>query len=215
MLLEHINHLNTKRIILASSSPRRKKALKKMGLTYEVIVSSFPENLDKKSFSHPHLYAEENAKRKALDVFQMLVNKGESCDLLVGCDSIVVLDGLIIEKPSSKEDAVNILSKLSGRTHQTISGLCLLLGKHIHNGEPELVISSEITTVYFTQLTQSMINAYVETGIPFDKAGGYGIQDGYGTTFVEKIEGCYFNVTGFPIFLFAKHLHQLLLDNKL
>lgn len=125
--------------------------------------------------------------------------------------SLQVFGDDILEKPSSTENAVEMLTRLSGNTHDVLSGLVLLIPSP--EGEPQTFSFCEKTEVVFETLTEESIKAYVATGSPMDKAGGYGIQDGTGSSFISKIHGCYFNVTGFPTYRFAYQLKQLI-ENK-
>jgi len=140
-------------------------------------------------------------------------------DLIITADTIVVLGTTILEKPTSPENAFEMLSSLSGRKHNVFTAVCLLLPKVKDSNDPtNPFIKSfvEETEVEFTKwVTPEMISSYVETGSPLDKAGGYGIQDGTGGSFISRIKGCYFNVTGFPINRFCLELLQLIQDGKL
>lgn len=126
-MLEPIRHvLSKQRIILASGSPRRLEILKMIGLNFEVQTSKFEENLDKSKFAHPCEYVKENAKQKAIEVWSRLSTK-ESCpDLVIGADTVVTLYDEIIEKPRDKEDAFDMLKKLSGNRHQVFTGVALI-----------------------------------------------------------------------------------------
>jgi septum formation protein len=221
MIESSLDYLNSKRIILASASPRRKTALENLGLKFEVIPSSFAENLDKSLFKSPNDYVLETARQKTLNVYNTLVAKREKFDLLIGADSIVVLDDKIIEKPIDRDDAKKILRSLSGRSHFVYSAVVLLTPTDKTNrnssehSSPQVLSFFERTEVFFYELTDDMISAYVATGLPMDKAGAYGIQDGKASSFVTHIIGCYWNVTGFPVHAFCKHLLILLKEKKL
>jgi septum formation protein len=115
-----------------------------------------------------------------------------------------------VEKPTSTENAVEMLANLSGRAHYVLSGLILLVPSA---DGPKVFSFCETTEVVFTALTQETIKAYVATGSSMDKSGGYGIQDGIASSFVSKLNGCYFNVTGFPTFRFCYQLRELI-ENK-
>jgi septum formation protein len=172
-------------IILASQSPRRKELLYHMGLDFEIISKNVPEDLIEEE---PLEAAGKLALKKALAVAEDL-----SGEIVIGADTIVVLEGKILGKPDSFETAREMLAALSGRYHQVITGVAVVDSR---SGKYQL--EQETTGVYFRQLTDAMINSYVESGEPFDKAGAYGIQ-GKGGLFVTKLEGCYFNVVGLPI----------------
>jgi len=126
-MLEPIRHiLSRQRNVLASSSPRRKEILSCVGLNFDCISSKFEENLDKQSFSHPIEYVKENAKQKAISVWKQLVSNGSKSDLIIGCDTVVTLEGVIYEKPKDTEEAIHILTKLSGKTHTVFTGVALV-----------------------------------------------------------------------------------------
>ena len=233
-MLEPIRHLlKHRRIVLASASERRKQLLAAVGLDFEAISSNFAENLPKESFSHPIEYVKENAKQKAIDVWNQLTqNRIQAQPLLViGCDTVVTLDDQIFEKPKDKEDAVNILTKLSANKHTVYTGVALVTnndqngagdnsgpsssreGRPESNNSDEYVVTTfhEGTDVYMTELSDAIIKAYVSTGEPLDKAGAYGIQ-GIGATLVESIKGDYFNVVGLPLHRLSKELYYMYIE---
>lgn len=123
-MLEPLRHvLSAKRIILCSGSPRRKELLNQIGLKFEIIPSSFEENLDKASFSHPSAYVKENARRKALDVWRSLSADTDSQpDLIIGADTVVSMEDKIFGKPKDEEDAIDMLTALSGKKHTVFTG---------------------------------------------------------------------------------------------
>ncbi|XP_070554147.1 probable bifunctional dTTP/UTP pyrophosphatase/methyltransferase protein [Ptychodera flava] len=208
MLQPILHKLESQRVVLASGSPRRKEILKNVGLTFEVIKSQFKENLDKSSFSSPIDYVSETAKQKTEDVANRL--KGPGCpDLIIGADTIVTLEGKILEKPKDREDAFNMLSALSGRTHTVHTAMVIVTPTENSSKNPfQMINFNESTDVVFGHLTPEIINAYIDTGEPMDKAGGYGIQ-ALGGTLVQSINGDYYNVVGFPLHNFCKHLMKL------
>ncbi len=173
-------------IILASKSPRRTELLKKIVSHFEVKFSNIDENLNG-GFA-PHELAVKLSRLKAQSVSQNF-NKG----LIIGADSIVVLNSTILGKPKDAAEANEMLNKLSGKTHQVITGFSVL------NASDMVFVSDHaVTDVKFRELTSREIQKYVKHNKPYDKAGAYGIQDEAGL-FVEKINGCYFNVMGLPI----------------
>ncbi|XP_064609739.1 probable bifunctional dTTP/UTP pyrophosphatase/methyltransferase protein [Liolophura sinensis] len=212
-MLQPIMHvLNAKKIVLASGSPRRKQILENIGLKFEVIPSLFEENLDKTKFEHVYDFVKETARKKVLDV-AMRMGKQKTCsDLYIGADTVVTMDNQIYEKPTSVENAFETLSKFSGRYHTVYTGVVLLRPKAdgCLTSEEGYHMSQfhETTEVLMTDMTPEVIQAYIDTGEPMDKAGGYGIQ-ALGSTLVEGIKGDYFNVMGFPVFRFAKELVSL------
>ena len=187
------------RIVLASGSPRRVEILNSiLKLDAKVVPSTFPEDLDKSRFT-PQEYVQENARRKADEVFQRLASGGEMPSCVVGADTVVVQGGRILEKPRDAADATRMLEALSGSTHQVFTGCALIYG----SGGPHVFV--EATDVRFANLCAEDIAAYVATGEPNDKAGGYGIQ-ALGGAFVQGLSGCYYNVMGFPMHRFCAEL---------
>jgi septum formation protein len=180
-------------LILASNSPRRRYLLKQAGLHFSVIPSRVDE--DSISVSSPALYAKELAIAKAMDVAGIHPDSW-----VIGADTIVLIDGLILGKPDSKAHAVEMLGRLSGQTHQVITGYCICrksMGKHI--------VDSVTTEVTFKTLSRREIEWYTHTSEPFDKAGAYAIQ-GLGTFLVKSIHGSYSNVVGLPVCEVIEHL---------
>lgn len=173
-------------MILASGSPRRRMLLESLGLKFEVIPPPDEERIV--TGDDPRRVAENLAIQKARRVSELVPPA-----LILAADTIVVKDGEIMGKPCDREDAVEMLRRLSGGEHQVITGVCLIDVA----GRRELV-DSEVTTVYFRQLSELEISRYVDSGEPFDKAGGYGIQ-GLGGVLVSRIEGCFYNVVGLPL----------------
>jgi len=186
--INNIIKLN-KKLILASKSPRRKKLLDNLGFVFEVIESGYKEDKTN-GVSDFRKYAIDSAFNKANDVAQ---RQEKNC-LVLGADTIVVLENEILHKPKDKADALNILRTLSNRTHEVLTGVAII------DTESNRVIENVQTTeVTFRELSDDEIQAYIESGSPMDKAGGYGIQDDFGAVFVQKINGCYYNVVGLPL----------------
>ncbi|CAH0516903.1 unnamed protein product [Peronospora belbahrii] len=212
VLLKHLDH---HRVILASQSPRRFELLRDCGLCFEVIPSSFEENLPKEQFPTPDRYVLENAKQKALDVLNRVSHEKQAhsklSTIVIGCDTVVVLDGIILEKPEDEEDAFNMLTKLSGRVHDVFSGVALITAKRGMNN-PHLFY--EKTSLLFGHLEPEDIRAYIATGEPMDKAGAYGLQ-GQARCFVKEIHGCSNNVIGFPVQRFCQELKYLASRNEM
>lgn len=184
---------NIPRLVLASGSPRRRELLEKLGLSFTVTVSDLDESIDS---SDPAFVVENLAEAKARAV-GMQVARLHSVDLspvlILGADTIVVLDNEILGKPRDKDDAVRMLKQLSGRFHQVFTGVSLL---EIPGDKVRTIHT--VTDVHFRDLDSSEIEAYVQTGEPMDKAGAYALQ-GIASAFVRKIEGCYTNVIGLPV----------------
>lgn len=191
-------------IILASSSPRRKEILTNLGLKFNVVTPNCDEEID--NMLPPGEYVETLAERKGRNVLEKLKAKGTdlSDKLIVSCDTIVYFDygqSIILGKPKDDREAYLMLSLLSDSWHSVYSGLCLISGEN----EEKPYVSSIETRVKFKMISDAQIDAYIETLEPFGKAGAYGIQL-MGGTFVEKIEGDYFNIVGFPVSLFTDML---------
>jgi len=187
----------TPRIILASTSPRRKELLAFLRLPFEVVPSHADESTPE-SWT-PQQIVETLAARKAEAVVNTAAQSKEA-GLVIGSDTIVVLDGSVLGKPADHADAVRMLTALQGRTHRVYTGVAC-----IHTGTGELLVRHRQTEVTMKPLSQEQIVAYVNTGEPSDKAGAYGIQ-GMGATLVESIQGCYFNVVGLPLSLLSDML---------
>lgn len=186
------------KIILASKSPRRKEILQNLGFNFSIVTADTDESSNE---TDPRALTRDLACRKGKDVVASL---NDSDVLVISCDTVVWCDGKILGKPKSKEDAKEMLRLLSGRKHTVTSGLSLSL-----NGKT--VTDSEDTDVYFAKLSESFIEKYVESGEPMDKAGSYAVQ-GVASMWIEKIDGCYFNVVGLPVRLLFKLLQKLGLD---
>jgi septum formation protein len=172
-------------IILGSNSPRRREILSQMGIEFEVRVSDkeelYPENLKK----------EEVSEFLAIQKANNLRNDLREDELLITSDTIVLNDGEILNKPKNEKEAKEMLQSLSAKTHKVITSVCLLSTEKIK-------FFSERTNVTFSKLSDEIIQFYIENYNPFDKAGSYGIQEWIGYIAVEKIEGSYNNVVGFP-----------------
>ncbi|MFP4424121.1 MAG: Maf family protein [Candidatus Woesearchaeota archaeon] len=179
-------------IILASSSPRRKEILDKLGISYTAIPSDYEEEMHLK-LSPPRLVM-RLAHNKAKDVARK--NKG----IIVGVDTVVVTDR-IIGKPKSSKEAEQMLQEISGKNIRIYSGIALI-------NQDITLTDSEMTRVKMGKIDKSTIKAYVRTGEPLDKAGAFAIQ-GKGAIFIEKINGCYHNVMGLPTFRLASMFQQI------
>ena len=185
-MIESLQLYNTlPNIILASKSPRRADLLKQIGLEFEVYPSEIEEP---QITASPVIAVQELALTKAGKVAAKF-----DIGLVIGADTVVVIDGQPIGKPENDMHAIEVLTRLSGNRHEVITGVAL-----INIGRKNEVVWMERTAVYFRSLRQSEILAYVRSGESSDKAGAYGIQ-GKAGAFVERIEGCYFNVVGLPL----------------
>jgi septum formation protein len=186
-----------KKIVLASGSPRRKTLLEWAEVSFEVIVKPTDE-------SYPSELAIDEvpvhiARQKALAVAGELTNN----ELVIAADTIVVLENEMIGKPTSREDAIQILSKLAGKTHRVITGVVLLEGTY----EKAFADSN---TVHFHTLTQEQIAFYVDKYKPYDKAGAYAIQEWIGVVGIKSVEGDFYNVMGLPVSRVLQALHKML-----
>jgi septum formation protein len=190
------------KFILASQSPRRKSLLEWAEIPFEVIVSntdeSFPEHLPTSEV--PAFIA----KQKALEVANKILATGRSIQehCIIAADTIVVLNNEIMGKPLDRNHAIESLTKLSGKTHEVITGVCVL------NDHKE-VIFAETTKVTFHALTNSQIEYYVDQYKPYDKAGGYAIQEWIGVVGIKSIEGDFYNVMGLPVSKLLQKIKQL------
>lgn len=203
-----ISKLSGKLVVLASASPRRLEILSNAGLRFEVVPSWFKETLDKSLFKNPYEYAVETAKQKALEVAQRMPFKHlKTPDIVIGADTVVTVDGLILEKPTDKQDAYHMLSRLSGKEHSVFTGVAIVIC-HDKSGidtDYKVVDFYEETKVKFAELSEEMLWEYINSGEPMDKAGGYGIQ-ALGGMLVEYVQGDFLNVVGFPLNHFCKQL---------
>ncbi|XP_070770624.1 probable bifunctional dTTP/UTP pyrophosphatase/methyltransferase protein isoform X1 [Enoplosus armatus] len=206
-----ISKLSGKLVVLASASPRRLEILRNAGLRFEVVPSWFKETLDKGLFKAPHEYAVETAKQKALEVARRMPFKHlKTPDIVIGADTIVTVDGMILEKPVDKHDAYRMLSSLSGKEHSVFTGVAIVLCHEKENEEVDyqLIDFYEETKVKFADLSENMLWEYINSGEPMDKAGGYGIQ-ALGGMLVEYVHGDFLNVVGFPLNHFCKQLDHI------
>ncbi|KAG5186998.1 inosine triphosphate pyrophosphatase-like protein [Tribonema minus] len=214
-LLAHKAFMDGCRVVLASKSPRRKEIFGLMGLDerLEVIVSEFEEDLRKADFPQPGDYAAATAKFKAAEVAAKVLpaRSDNRPTIVVGSDTIVELDGTILEKPDDAQHAFRMLKSLSGRRHLVHSGVAVFTGA-CGSAQPA-ACWYDTTSVEFLAMSDDEIWAYVESGEPMDKAGAYGIQ-GLGGQFVKGVEGCYFNVMGFPMSKFGTCLAKLIESGK-
>ena len=199
---------NNKRIILASASPRRRELLSLVTDNFEVLTADVDERAAEIKMEEdgvPALRVSEHlAELKAEAVFNTLTEEEKENSIVIGADTSVILDNIIFGKPADREEAVNMLSLLSGHTHTVATGVCVFAGK------TKLVFTEE-TLVEFNELDdyqKALIEAYIDTGSPFDKAGGYGIQD-MGALLVKRIDGDYANVVGFPVSRLARELSNM------
>ena len=182
-------------LVLASASPRRQELLRNAGIPFVIQPSDIPEiPLPGES---PQIFAERLAREKALAVLQQRPK-----DTVLGADTVVLVDGQILGKPSDPEDAARMLRLLSGRSHRVITGVCLV------GPESKAVdVRSETTLVTMDSLSDDDVRSYVASGEPMDKAGAYAIQ-GIASRWISRIEGDYFNVVGLPVALVWRMIRE-------
>jgi septum formation protein len=191
-------------LVLASNSPRRKKLLQDLGFEFEIIPSNIEENIPNNKHN-PIKYASELALQKVEDVANKIKKDYTIKDyIIIGADTIVVLEEKILNKPKDENDAFFMLKFLSGKTHVVYTGLALL-----NTRNNKKIIRTQKTEVTFRELDDEEISAYVATGSPMDKAGAYGIQDDFGAVFVKNISGCYYNIVGLPLEMLYEMLKEI------
>ncbi len=176
-------------LTLASTSPRRRQLLEQIGIPVRVVAPDVAEV--RRPLETPVDYVERLAREKALSVRGRLV---------LGADTTVVVRDEVLEKPLDAADALRMLRKLQGRTHQVVTSVALAAGERVYQ-------ATDVTSVVFRRLGDEFLEAYVATGEPMDKAGAYGIQ-GYGAALVERIEGDFFGVMGLPLRLVLTLLEE-------
>jgi len=184
---------NPKQLILASGSARRRELLRHAGIEFTVEA---PQVREERRAGEA---AEDFARRLAREKARAVLSRHPRA-LVLGADTIVVIDEEILGKPRDRHDAARMLRRLSGRVHRVISGVCLA-------GEGFEDVASAGTTVHMLPLEENEIRAYVSTGEPLDKAGAYAIQ-GIASRWIDRIEGCYFNVVGLPLPLVYRLLRK-------
>ena len=183
------------RIILASKSPRRSQILSDLGVNFEVITCDADEHSDS---INPKDYVEDISREKGRVVAELVDDKDA---FIISADTVVVLNDKILGKPKNRLDAIKMLALLSGKTHRVITAVTI-------NFMGQTYTDSEITEVMFSEIEHFDIVKYVESGECMDKAGSYAVQ-GKGSIFIKGINGCYFNVVGFPTHLFVNMLKRI------
>ena len=195
-----MKRMSSAAIVLASGSPRRKQLLEQIDLEFLVIPSQVHEDFDLDL--SPEKFVEHYAKEKAKDIAKAHPDKW-----IIGADTIVVFNAEILGKPKDREDSFRMLKMLSGNTHQVFTGVSIQQSK--------MQVSDtfhEYTNVTFNTLDDMVISYYIDTYKPFDKAGSYGIQDWFSVC-VNHIDGCFYNVMGFPLSMFYSRFSALLKSN--
>jgi septum formation protein len=192
-----MNLTTNRKIVLASQSPRRKQLLQDAGFQIEVratdIEESFPDHMPVREVP------EYLAHKKALAAKNTL----GADELIIASDCVVILDGVIYNKPADYHDAVAILKKLSGKMHEVVTGVCIMDAQ-------KTALFSGVSKVYFANLSDAEIDYYIEKYQPYDKAGAYAIQEWIGLCKIRKIEGTYSNIMGLPMDLVYERLQEFL-----
>lgn len=176
-------------LVLASQSPRRQALLHHIGFDFDVVVPNVDEDAVPTTIP-PESYVMQLAEAKARRGAELVSRPS----IVIGSDTTVVLDGVVLNKPVDRDDAKRMLALLSGRTHTVYTGISL-----VDSSTGRCTTTSRSTLVTFRQLDTDEIAAYVDSGSPMDKAGAYGIQDDFGAVFVSHVEGCYYTIVGLPL----------------
>jgi len=213
-----LNKLASKRVVLASASPRRKAILASIGFHPEIIPSTFEEDLPKSEYvgSAAFEYPVATSSHKAVEVYQRLVkeNPQDPPDLVIGADTVVIdLNDQIMEKPVDAEDNLRMLQDLNGHKCHVVSGVTIVYPILQAPGY-QVKSLSEKTAVRFADNELSLLQAYTEHGEGLDRAGGFAIQ-GHAAVLIREIQGDYNNVVGFPLFSFISFLNELVQDEAL
>lgn len=195
MLLDRIKDYS---LILATQSPRRHYLMKEAGFDFKIIIPNNIEEIYPSSLSK-HQVPLYLAELKA----SWFEGKLKNNEIVITADTIVAIDGLVLGKPSGYNEAFLMLQRLSGRAHDVVTAVCL------YNNQIKRTFSS-VSKVYFRNLSAQEIDYYIATFQPYDKAGAYGAQEWIGFVGIEKIEGSYFNVMGFPIHQFYQELEKFI-----
>ncbi len=192
-------------LILASSSPRRQQLLKMLGFDFTAIAPHIDEEAVYSDIYDYSLKVTEVAKAKAVKICEQIDYEA----IVVGADTIVVMDGYILSKPIDEYEARIMLKKLSNRVHIVFTGIAL-----VHSTSLRYKTCFRRTEVSFRRLCEQEIEEYIRSGSPLDKAGAYGIQDDFGAVFVKSINGCYYNIVGLPLECFYSSLFEFLQELK-
>ena len=185
-------------VILASASPRRRALLSEIGLTFTALNPGADESYP--PMMHPHEAVRFIAEKKARAVAEARAAAGEEKAVIIASDTLVEVDGVPLGKPKDEADAARMLNLLSGRHHNVHTGVCVIYGK-------QMLSAVDTTDVFFLPLDAKDIRDYIATGEPMDKAGAYGIQ-GFGSLFIERIEGDYYGVMGLPVCMLYEMLKE-------
>jgi len=186
--------LDDRKVILASASPRRAELFKLLGINAQIVPAEVAEPLTDEPPADQAMHHASNKAKTVADI-------SDPQTIVVAADTVVAIDNHILGKPDNETEAKVYLQLLSGREHSVWTGICLAY-------KGSTLCACEQTFVTFAHLSEKEIDAYINTKEPMDKAGAYGIQ-GYGAQFITRVNGCYFNVMGFPIRLFYSMLQKL------
>lgn len=180
------------KIILVSASPRRKQILQEAGFRFEVVSTPVDESFG------PDIPAEKVPEMLARRKVEAFGNEDPE-QIIIGADTVVVVNGIILNKPENRQQAVEMLQSLSDNTHQVVTGVCIQANR-------SLISFSDTTLVHFKLLSAEEIDYYVDHFSPFDKAGGYGVQDFIGMVGIDRLEGSFYTVMGLPVHQVYEHL---------
>ncbi|XP_003393659.1 dTTP/UTP pyrophosphatase [Bombus terrestris] len=205
MFEQVVQALAAGRVVLASGSPRRYEIMKQLGINVEVVLSMYDENLDTLGYKNFGDYVQDLAKYKVQEVYDRLNTDVTPPSLIIGADTLVTMGDVIYGKPKNNLHAFEMLSSLANREHIVYTGVCLKTPKKEVN-------FYESTKVKFGDISEKQIWAYIKSGEPLDKAGGYGIQ-GLGGCLIEKIDGDFYTVMGLPLYSLTKQLNEMFGNN--
>lgn len=196
----------TKKLILASKSPRRREILENLGVKFEIVTADTDEST---ALEDPCRVVEALAARKGIAVRELLLSRGRDLTdtVILASDTVVAVGNEILGKPADASDARRMLGLLSGRAHRVVSGVCLVTADRVF-------VSNEVTEVEFDELDRDTVERYIQAENPYDKAGAYAIQ-GRASAYIRGIRGCYFNVVGLPIHRLASLWRESLGENFL
>jgi septum formation protein len=184
------------KIILASKSPRRQELIKGLELDFKIVLYEVVEDFDANDIP------EDIAKKLAIKKAIAYPHKIDEDEVLITADTIVYINGKVLNKPQTEQEAYEMLKTICGNTHQVFTGVCL-------RSKTQEIAFTEMSLVSCKNLSDEEIYHYIKNYQPFDKAGSYGIQDWFGYTAVERIEGCYYNIMGLPISRVNEELKKL------
>lgn len=207
MVFKHIEYLNSKKVILGTTSGPRRKVFTELGINFEIIASNFEENLEK---TDPQSYVSNTCLRKFEEIIGN--NHHKDFEILITCDTIVVHNNKILEKPQSNEEVFQWFRNYSNNYVACFTSV--VIGLINKDSDKNNIVKDKIqflteSKVLFDEMDEEMIQSYIGTKEPFNKAGGFGIQ-GLGSVFIKGIEGCYYNIVGFPVHNFFKNLKILI-----